>query len=115
MSNMVLMKPDGTYEEMEMTTDKIIYFQSRGYKVYTWKELFESTLEATTAKITSLEYELCEKVSCQCNSLGEALRQRSYELEKQKDLVFDLQKQVIPELQEKIKALEYALNKGIAR
>jgi hypothetical protein len=67
MKQMVLMKPDGTYEEIDMTTDKITYFQSRGYKIYTWKEMFENTVEATTEKIMHLEGKLlgeCHKVEC---------------------------------------------------
>lgn len=55
MSKMVLMKPDGTYEEFDVSTKKIIDFQSRGYKVYTWKEMFENTLASTTEKIMHLE------------------------------------------------------------
>lgn len=58
MSKMVLMKHDGTYEEMDVDTKKVIYFQSRGYKVYTWKEMFEATTEATTEKIVGLEEKL---------------------------------------------------------
>lgn len=70
MSQMVLMKMDGTYEEMEMTTDKLIYFQSRGYKVYTWEEMFKNTLESTTEKIKEIEQDrdnaLAHATKCIC-------------------------------------------------